>query len=197
LNLAHGLADVVREVAIELGEHFNVVGGVLGFVAEALFIFHAKSVPLMSCTLPTRVVRCLKGVSFAAGCLVGTPFVNRIAAQAESNRVFELFIYHARPGKGPALESLFRDASKVISNHGMQVVGYWVLQGDPTLADTFVYLVAHPSSEDAKTRWDAIHTDPKMRLYNKEAADHIIDRADNKYRVDEVYMRAADFFAMK
>jgi hypothetical protein len=141
-------------------------------------------------------------VSFIAGCLVNTRLVQkveaqRVEAQAESKRVFELLIYHTRPGKGPALESLFRDASQVISKHGMEVVGYWVPEGDPAWADTFVYLVAHPSQEDAKTRWDAIHTDPTMRVYIRDAADNMIERVDKKYRVDEVYMRPTDFSAMK
>lgn len=136
-------------------------------------------------------------VSFVAGCLVNAHFVQRVEAQAESKRVFELLIYHTRPGKGPALESLFRDASQVISKHGMEVVGYWVPEGDPAWADTFVYLVGHSSQEDAKTRWDAIHTDPTMRLYIRDAADNMIERVDKKYRVDEVYMRPTDFSAMK
>jgi Asp-tRNA(Asn)/Glu-tRNA(Gln) amidotransferase A subunit family amidase len=106
-------------------------------------------------------------------------------------------IYHTRPGKGPALESLFHDAAKVISDHGMEVVGYWVPEGDPAWADTFVYLVAHPSMDDAKQRWDAIHNDPAMRVYIKEAADNIIERVDKRYNVDEVYMRPTDFSVMK
>jgi hypothetical protein len=134
---------------------------------------------------------------FAAGCLVGSRVVQRVEAHVDTKRVFELMIYHTRTGKGPLLESLFRDASKVISDHGMEVVGYWVPEGDPAWADTFVYLVAHPSLEDAKQRWDVIHKDSTMRVYIKEAADNIIQRADNKYQVDEVYMRPTDFSAMK
>ena len=135
-------------------------------------------------------------LAFGAGCL-STRVVQRVQAQTDNKRVFELLIYHTRPGKGPALESLFRDASKVIADHGMEVVGYWVPEGDPVWADTFVYLVAHPSQEDAKTRWDAIHEDPAMRAYIREAADNIIERVDNKYRVDEIYMRPTPFSAMK
>ena len=135
--------------------------------------------------------------SFAVGCLVSTRLVQRVDAQTENRRVFELLIYPTRPGKGPELESMFRDASKVISKYGMDVVGYWVPEGDPAWADTLVYLVAHPSQDDAKKRWDAIHSDPTMQAYIKEAAANIIDRVDKKYRVDEVYMRPSDFSAMK
>lgn len=135
-------------------------------------------------------------LAFAAGSF-STLLVPRVQAEVANNRVFELLIYHTRPGKGPALESLFRDASKVISDHGMEVIGYWVPEGDPAWADTLVYLVAHPSQEDAKTRWDAIHKDPTMRAYIREAADNIIERVDNKYHVDEIYMRPTEFSTMK
>lgn len=136
-------------------------------------------------------------VSFVAGCVVSSRAIQRAEAPADGNRVFELMIYHTRPGKRPALESLFRDAAKVISKHGMEVVGYWVPTGDPAWADTFIYLVAHPSLEDAKQRWDVIHKDPTMRVYIREAADNIIEQVDQEYRVDEVYMRPTDFSAMK
>jgi len=136
-------------------------------------------------------------VSFAAGCILTALVSARVDARADSNRVFELMIYHTRPGKGPALESLFRDAAKVISKHGMDVVGFWVPEADPAWADTFVYLVAHPSLDDARQRWDAIHADPTMRAYIKEASDNIILRVDQKFQVDEVYMRPTDFSAMK
>jgi len=136
-------------------------------------------------------------VSFAAGWLASARIVQPVAARAETTRVFQLMLYHTRPGKRAALETLFRDAAKVISNHGMEVVGYWAPEGDPAWDDTFVYLVAHPSLDDAKQRWDVIHKDPTMRVYIREAADNIIERVDDKYHVDEVFMRPTDFSAMK
>jgi hypothetical protein len=65
----------------------------------------------------------------------------------DSNRVFELLIYHTRPGKAPALESIFRDASKVMAGHGINMVGSWVPNEDPAWKDTFIYVVAHPSRD--------------------------------------------------
>jgi hypothetical protein len=53
--------------------------------------------------------------------------------KAESNRVFELDIYHAVPGKVPALAERFRSASKLQTQHGLQVVGYWIPQDSPVL----------------------------------------------------------------
>src|SRR6266481_2422720 len=116
--------------------------------------------------------------------------------KVNSNHVFELRIYHAVPGKVAALESVFRDASKVMASHGINVVGYWVPTEDPAWKDTFIYIVAHPSRKEAKKNWDALHIDPMFRPYI-EAAKPLIDKAGKVFRVDEVYMRPTDFSAMR
>ncbi len=135
-------------------------------------------------------------ISVAVGSLVAAHFVRATEARWDSNHVFELRIYHAVPGKGPALESVFRDASKVMANHGINVVGYWVPNEDPAWKDTFIYIVAHPSREKAKNDWDALHADAAFRPYI-EAAKPLIDKAGKVFRVDEVYMRATDFSPMQ
>jgi NIPSNAP len=134
--------------------------------------------------------------SFAAGSLMVVGLFHANEVRADSNRVFELRIYHALPGKGPALESVFRNASKVMANHGINVIGYWVPNEDPAWKDTFIYIVAHPSREEAKKNWDALHTDPVFRPY-VEAAKPLIDKVGKVFRVDEVYMRATDFSPMQ
>jgi hypothetical protein len=135
-------------------------------------------------------------VSIAAGSLITAHFCHANQLKANSSRVFELRIYHAVPGKGPALESIFRDASKVMADHGINVLGYWVPTEDPAWKDTFVYIVAHPSREDAKRNWDALHTDPVFRPYI-EAAKPLINKVGKVFQVDEVYMRPTDFSPMQ
>ena len=133
-------------------------------------------------------------VSFAAGSLLPVR-LTRLAG-ADSHRVFELLIYHATPGKGPALESLFRDASKIMAKDGVNVVGYWVPNEDPAWSDTFIYLLAHASRDEAKKNWQALHSDAEFQPYI-ESAKRLIQKPDEKYRVDEVYMRPTDFSAMR
>jgi hypothetical protein len=135
-------------------------------------------------------------VSFAAGSLI-TPHLAQVKqVRADSNRVFELMVYHTLPGKVPALESIFRDVSKLQAKHDLNVVGYWVPNDDPAWADTFIYLVAHPSQEEAKKNWDALHADPDFPQYRKLAIP-LIEKAGEEYKVDEVYMRPTDYSAMK
>lgn len=135
-------------------------------------------------------------VSFPAGALLPVRLTRLDAAKADSNRVFELLIYHAAPGKGPALESLFRNASRIMAKDGVNVVGYWVPNEDPAWNDTFIYLVAHPSRDEAKKNWQALHADTEFRPYI-ESAKQLIQKLDEKYKVDEVYMRPTDFSAMR
>jgi hypothetical protein len=134
--------------------------------------------------------------SFLAGALIATRIAHAREISADNHRIFELMVYHTIADKAPALESIFRDVSKLQDKHDLKVVGYWVPDDDSPWANTFVYLVAHPSREKAKTNWAALHADPAFPKYRKQAAE-IIDKVDEQYRVDEVYMRPTDYSAMK
>jgi len=136
-------------------------------------------------------------VSFAAGSLLRARLTHVQEVRAENNRVFELLVYHTLPGKVPALESIFRDVSKLQDKHGENVVGYWVPDSkDPAWANTFVYLVAYPSMEDAKKNQDALHADPAFPAYRNQATP-LIEKLDKKFMVDEVYMHPTDYSTMK
>jgi NIPSNAP len=135
-------------------------------------------------------------LSFAAGSLLTARGIRLNQVRADGNRVFELMIYHAVPGKGPELESVFRDVSKLQAKYDLNVVGYWVPNDDPGWKDTFIYLVAHPSLDEAKRNWRALHADAAFPEYRK-AAEPLIEKVNEKYKVDEVYMRPSDYSAMK
>src|SRR6202041_3920920 len=90
-------------------------------------------------------------ISFAAGVLITARVTNTSQVRADSNRVFELRVYHAVPGKLPALEARFRDTtSKLLAKHDLKVVGYWVPEDAPAWDNTFIFMLAHPSQEEAK-----------------------------------------------
>ena len=132
-------------------------------------------------------------VSFAAGSLLTARLTHMNQVRADSNRVFELRIYHTVPGKLPALESRFRDIySKLLAKHDLQVVGYWVPEGAADWDNTFVYLVAHSSREEAKKNWDAMLADPEVQeAIKSEEANKLVEK------IDRMYMRSTDFSPMK
>jgi hypothetical protein len=135
-------------------------------------------------------------VSLVAGSLFSSRFVRLREVRADNNRVFELMIYHTEPGKVPALESIFRDVAKLQAKYNLKVVGYWVPNEDPAWKDTFVYLVVHPSRQEAESNWRAFHADPEFPP-SRKAAEPLIKKVNGEYNVDEVYMRPTDFSAMK
>jgi hypothetical protein len=132
-------------------------------------------------------------LSFTAGSLLTARLAHIEHVRADSNRVFELRIYHTAAGKLPAVESGFRDTySKLLAKHDLQVVGYWVPEGAAAWDNTFVYLVAHSSREEAKKNWDAMLADPETQeAIKSEEADKLVEK------VDRTYMRPTDFSPTK
>jgi len=132
-------------------------------------------------------------LSFATGSLITARLAHIEQVRADSNRVFELRIYHTLPGKEPALESQFRDTtSKLLAKHDLKVVGYWVPERTPDWDDTFIFLVAHSSQEEAKKNWAAMMADPEFQgLIKSEQSDKLVEK------IDRTYMLPTDFSPMK
>jgi NIPSNAP len=132
-------------------------------------------------------------VSFAAGSLMTARLAHLNQVRADSNRVFELRVYHAVPGKVPALVSRFRDtASKLLAKHDLKAVGYWVPEDAPASDNAFIYILAHPSREEAKKNWDALRADPAFQeMAKSEQAEKLLEK------VDSTYMQPTDFSPMK
>jgi hypothetical protein len=132
-------------------------------------------------------------LSFVAGSLITARLADIDQARADSNRIFELRVYHTLPGKVPALESRFRDTtSKLLAKHDLKVVGYWVPEGAPDWDNTFIFLVAHSDREEAKKNWDAMMADPEFQaLIKSDQANKLVEK------IDRTYMRPTDFSPMK
>jgi len=132
-------------------------------------------------------------VCFAAGSLLTARLVRLNHVIADSNHVFELRVYHTVPGKVPALESRFRDTtSKLLAKHDLKVVGYWVPEDAAAWDNTFIFMVAHSSREEAKKNWDALFADQAFQeVIKAEQANKLAEK------VDVTYMRPTDFSPMK
>ena len=132
-------------------------------------------------------------LSFAAGSLITAHLAHINQVRADSNRVFELRVYQSLPGKLSALESRFRDtASKLLAKHDLKAVGYWVPEDAPARDNTFIYILAHPSREEAKKNWAAMFADPEFQeMAKSEQADKLVEK------VDVTYMHPTNFSPMK
>lgn len=128
------------------------------------------------------VVACL-----ATGALLARHLTLILPVQADSDRIFELRIYHAVPGKLPVMEERFRDkTSKILARHHLNVTGYWVTE-DPA-DNAFVFLLAHASREEAKKNWEAFRSDPEFQEVAKsEQSEKTLEKADI------LWLRPTDF----
>jgi len=136
------------------------------------------------------VVTAIALAAFGAGSLVSAQLA-RANKSGPNDRLFDLRIYHAVPGKVPALVERFRDATSLFAKHHLDVVGYWVAD-DPAWKDTFVYLVAHRNRDEAKTNWDAFHADPAFQKYrDAEKAEKLIEKDEH------IYMRPTKYSEMR
>jgi hypothetical protein len=132
-------------------------------------------------------------LSFVAGALVTSRLAQVKQVRADSDRVFELRIYHTVPGKEPALEARFRDTtSKLLTKHDLKVVGYWVPEDAPAWDNTFIFMVAHASREEAKKNWAAFAADLGFQeVIKSEQTEKTVEK------VDSTYMHPTDFSPMK
>lgn len=128
-------------------------------------------------------------LSFAVGSLMSTKLAYVQRVKANSNRVFELRLYHAVPGKLPVMESRFRDkTSKILARHNLDVTGYWVSED----GSAFIFLLAHESQEKAKQNWDAMRADPEFQeIVKAEQGEKTLEKAE------VTFMRPTDFSPMK
>jgi len=130
-------------------------------------------------------------VAFAAFASITGRLLSVHEVKADNNQVFELRVYHALPGKLPALESRFRDkTSKILARHNLKVVGYWVTE--EASDNSFIWIVADASREEAKKNWEAMMADPEFQdVIKAEQAEKLVEK------VDVTYMRPTDFSMIK
>lgn len=131
--------------------------------------------------------------SFATGSLVTAELTQVQPVKADHDRVFELRVYHALPGKLPALESRFRNTtSKILARHNIEVIGYWVTDDKSAADNSFIWVVAHSSREEGKKNWTAMGADPEFQeVIKAEQVEKLVER------VDVTYMRPSDFSGIK
>lgn len=108
----------------------------------------------------------LTAAAFAAGWMASR-LSSPAKVEAKSHRVFELRVYHTNPGKLAGLQQLFHDETlPMFKKHGITGIGYWVPQD---VQNTWIYIVAHPSREEAKKNWAAFLADPEWQAKSKAA----------------------------
>ncbi len=122
--------------------------------------------------------------------LLCAAFAGLAAAQG---RVYELRTYTCFEGKLDDLKTRFREHTiEIFNRHGMESIGYWIPQ-DERSKTTLIYILAHPSREEARKNWAAFSADPEWRKVAaaSEANGKIVQK------VESVFMDPTDFSKLK
>ena len=132
--------------------------------------------------------------AFAAGSLLTARFMTIQQARADSNRVYELRMYHTFPNRLTPLVTRFRNGEvKVFEQNHMKFMGGWVPQDAPNHENLFIYLLAHENREAAKKNWADFGADPEWKNIQKtsEADGKIVEK------VESTFMDPMDFSPLK
>jgi len=99
-----------------------------------------------------------------------------------AQHVYELRLYYVKEGKMDALKARFGDHTDALfKRHNMESVGYWQPQDAPSSQNLFVYILEHPSREEAQKNWAAFQADADWKKVkaDSEANGPLVDHIDS------------------
>lgn len=100
------------------------------------------------------------------------------------HHVYELRLYHVNQRKIDVLRNRFRDhTDSLFKRHNMKSIGYWSPEDAPESENLFVYLLEHPSRQDAEKNWAAFQADPEWKRVKaeSEANGPLVNHIDHYY----------------
>ena len=131
---------------------------------------------------------------FVAGFSLGSVMQNQAVAHAQAGKVYELRTYTAPEGKLGDLHARFRNHTmRIFDKHGMKSIGYFSPQDAPLSQNTLIYVLEHPSRDEAKKHWAEFSADPEWQKVSTES------QKDGRIvsKVESVFMTATDYSPMK
>jgi hypothetical protein len=134
-------------------------------------------------------------LSFIGGAAVTLGLsLSNLGSSNSSQHVYELRMYHVNEGKMNALVARFGDHTDAIfKRHNMKSIGYWIPEDAPYSENLFVYILEHPSREEATKNWAAFQADPEWK---KVKADSEV-QGPLTNRQDSYFMDPTSFSALK
>ena len=108
--------------------------------------------------------------------------------------IYELRTYTAADGKLDALKARFRDhVVGIFNKHGMESIGYFVPEDPDKSKNTLIYILKHPSREEAEKHWTDFQNDPEWKKVSAES------EANGKLvlKVERVWLDPTEFSALK
>jgi NIPSNAP protein len=132
-------------------------------------------------------------LSFIGGAAVMLGF-SSLAPSSESHHVYELRLYQVNEGKMDALIARFGNHTDAIfKRHNIKSIGYWRPEDAPFSGNMFVYILEHPSREEATKNWAAFQADPEWQQVKAESE---INGPLAKH-IDSYFMDPTSYSALK
>jgi hypothetical protein len=130
------------------------------------------------------LLQALPAATLFSGSLWAAALQDNANPRGASSVVYELRIYHAAPGKLDELLARFRDHTvKIFDRHGLKSVAYWTPLDEPQKSNTLVYILQHPSREEAAANWKSFQDDPEWKSVKEksEANGKLVEKVDSTY----------------
>jgi NIPSNAP len=135
---------------------------------------------------------------FLCGVLIMLGYNTLRGSDAETKtapqHIYELRVYHVKPGKLQALTARFADHTDALfQRHNMTSIGYWQPDDAPATEPLLVYVLQHPSRAEAEKNWAAFQADPDWKKVkaDSEANGPLVDH------IDRYFMHPTTFSALK
>jgi len=132
-------------------------------------------------------------LSFIGGVAV-TLGISHFGGSNPPKHVYELRLYQVNDGKMDALIARFGEhTDSIFRRHNMKSIGYWRPEDAPYSQNLFIYILEHPSREEARKNWAAFQSDPEWQKVKADSetsgplANHI----------DSYFMDPTTFSALK
>jgi hypothetical protein len=133
-------------------------------------------------------------LSFIGGVAVTLGF-SYLGGSNAAHHVYELRLYHVNEGKMDALKARFGDYTDAIfKRHNMTSIGYWVPEEDaPYSQNLFIYILEHPSREEARKNWAVFQEDPEWKKVKADSET----QGPLANHIDSYFMDPTSFSALK
>lgn len=147
----------------------------------------------------TGMSRTVTRMSAAAALLLTGYFIGQastrevvMAQQQTGTRVFEMRTYTVPDAtQFDMLNARFRDHTRrIFDRHGMTSIGYWTPVDTP---NTLIYILAHPSQEEAKKHWAEFNADPEWQKVRTESREKGLTGVKTESR----FLQPTDYSAIK
>jgi hypothetical protein len=123
-------------------------------------------------------------LSFLCGAAVTLGFSAITGSTTPLHHVYELRLYHVHEGKMDALKARFGDHTDAIfRRHNMKSIGYWSPEDAPASQNLFIYILEHPSREEAEKNWAAFKVDTEWEKVKAESEKNgtLVDHIDRYF----------------